>query len=636
MQIRAKRLLSTLFLVASIFFVGCGGPGNGGGGSNGSVTSAIDLAISQVRSGTFGSGSFNNTIIISITNVGSAATEGVTTVTDNLPTGLVGLATGLTGVWNCGNVGQVVTILTCTDQNSIVAGATTTITLMVGVTAGPGTVSNTATVSTSGDNNAANNMSTDTFVRGGCAGSHTGNEPVLRGQYAVLAQGFSGDGTPAAVVASFTADGQGHITGGEADLNNSTAPEHLTINFAGSLYTVGGDNRACLQLAYSGGTTTAAVFRFALGGVSGGVASRGWAIEFDGTRVSGILRLQDPTAFTTAQLQPNYALGADGVDSAGRHTSIAGSINVASGSVQYDLDEGGPLAAQCVGAGHIASISGTTGRGLLTLTPGCAFVVPAHEALYVVNANEIFIIQIDQFAPGLQFGGGSVIISGRAVATGSSFSSSSLSGSYILHMTGQTGGVAHVSLGLLTFTPGSVNTGTVGGTLFSEPSGATTPVTSASYTVDPASGRVTFSGTGVGGLIAYLATPTDGVSSFIIGEPDDVFGVLEFQPSQTYTTSGLAGTYFLGTEDPGDNTVTDETGAIGPVGGDGFLSGIIDQSMVDGSLDPDQRDPIFGGLSISSDGTGDIGGSSVAITNGTKIFVMEGLGHPAVINVLEK
>jgi hypothetical protein len=196
------------------------------------------------------------------------------------------------------------------------------------------------------------------------------------------------------------------------------------------------------------------VFLLALGGVSGGVASSGRVIEFDGALVSGILRLQDPTAFSIAHLQPNYAFGADGVDSAGHHTSIAGTINLASNVIQYDLDEGGPSGADCMGTGLITSLSATNGRGLLTLTPGCASIDSAHEAIYVVNAQEFFFVQIDQFASGFQFGGGSSILSGRAVATGNSFSSSSLNGNYILHMTGQTGGAAHVSLALLTFTPG--------------------------------------------------------------------------------------------------------------------------------------------------------------------------------------
>ena len=55
----------------------------------------------------------------------------------------------------------------------------------------------------------------------------------------------------------------------------------------------------------------------ALGGLSGGVMTKGRIIEFDdgsgsGTIAAGMLRLQDATSFSLASLQPNYAFGLDG------------------------------------------------------------------------------------------------------------------------------------------------------------------------------------------------------------------------------------------------------------------------------------------------------------------------------------
>ena len=55
------------------------------------------------------------------------------------------------------------------------------------------------------------------------------------------------------------------MTGGEEDVNDTIAPQHLAFASgasSGSLYTVGSDHRGCLQLTNSAGTTT--VFRFAL------------------------------------------------------------------------------------------------------------------------------------------------------------------------------------------------------------------------------------------------------------------------------------------------------------------------------------------------------------------------------------
>ncbi len=637
--VSSSRLCAVLIvcLVFSIFIAGCGHGGSGGTGGDG-----INLAISMTHSGSFAAGTAAAFFIIAVSNSGNAATSAVTTVSDNLPNGLF-LMYGTGPSWSCSATNPQ--NVTCTNMSSIVAGATSQLTLEVGVNAvPPGAVSNTATVATAGN---TPKSSTDTVFLNSCTGSDSGNEGILQGQYVVLAQGFDAAG-PAAALVGFTADGRGHITAGEGDLNNSAAPQHVTINAAGSSYTVGLGNDACLQLAYSGGATSAAMFRLTLGGISNGVASKGWAIGFDGNAVSGSLRLQDPAAFAIGQLQPNYAFGADGVDSSGRHTGISGFFSLTTKGIRYDLEEGGPLGAACNGTGLITSLSGADGRGLLTLTPGCAFSSSAHEAIYVVNADEFFFVQTDQFGGGLQFGGGSPIISGRAVATGSSFSSSLLNGNYILHMTGQAGGAAQVSLGLLTFTPGGATNGTVSGTLFSfgKPGGATTTaVTSATYNVDPSSGRVTFSGTGVASFVAYLAAPTDGVSAFLLGEPGDALGALELQPNQTYTNASVAGTYFLGTEDPGDNTIAEATGVLS----DGATSGIYETVREPGSTQAAGFAKIgFAVSQINSDGTGVLNGgvlgNSVAITNGAKLFLINegacGFGGcvpvAAVIYVAEK
>jgi len=40
------------------------------------------------------------------------------------------------------------------------------------------------------------------------------------------------------------------------------------------------------------------------------------------------------------------------------------------------------------------------------------------------------------------------------------------------------------------------------------------------------------------------------------------FGFAEAQPGQSFTTSGLAGTYMFATEDPGDNSTLNDVGPI--------------------------------------------------------------------------
>ena len=88
------------------------------------------------------------------------------------------------------------------------------------------------------------------------------------------------------------------------------------------------------------------------------------------------------------------------------------------------------------------------------------------------------------------------------------------------------------------------------------------------YVVTGTSGRValsqTNSQTALSLPVLYIASPpTDGISAFLAGQDSTaMFGLAEFQPAQTYTTSALAGNYFFGTEDSRSNAVTNTVGTL--------------------------------------------------------------------------
>lgn len=120
---------------------------------------ATDLAIDKAHTGTFpvgGSGTFT----LTVSNPGTAATSGTTTVTDTLPAELTYDSASGAG-WSCGASGQDVT---CTRANPIAAGATApTITLNVTIGNTPEEdVTNTATVAGADDINGANDSDSDT------------------------------------------------------------------------------------------------------------------------------------------------------------------------------------------------------------------------------------------------------------------------------------------------------------------------------------------------------------------------------------------------------------------------------------------------------------------------------------------
>ncbi len=117
-----------------------------------------DLEITKTHTGNFIVGT-NASYILTITNIGAAATSSALTVIDTLPVGLnfiSGIGTG----WTCGASGQVVT---CTNSDSLARSATTTITISVDVDLSGG-LTNIATVSTAGDTNHANNFTTDPTI----------------------------------------------------------------------------------------------------------------------------------------------------------------------------------------------------------------------------------------------------------------------------------------------------------------------------------------------------------------------------------------------------------------------------------------------------------------------------------------
>ncbi len=486
-----------------------------------------------------------------------------------------------------------------------------------------------------------------------CLGTPTGAESQLNGTYALLLQGFQGSpGTAVAMAASFTADGAGNVTGGELDRNSATGYQHLTIAAGGSSYTVGPDptgagNVGCLNLNTSTGSFIA--LHFALGVVASGKATQGHLIEFDdttgtGTLASGILRRQDPSAFLLSALSPNYAFGTDGLDATGKPVAIGGSFAVnASGmisSVATDVNDGGTVKAAITGGsgGPISSISGTTGRATTTITTGTSQTFA--WAIYVVNASQFFIVETDAF------GGSATLTSGRALASSSgAFTAASLAGNYIFHYAGTLScnsvPCAIANLGVLSFDGTSAFSSNL--SQYDSFDGFQTLNPSGTYTVGSTGrGVLTASAGGSAGSlpVAYLVSPpVDGISGFLVAQDSSAaFGLAEFQPAQAYTLAGLAGNYFLGTEDPHDPTVTQAAGVVSLTAG----GGVLGTESLSAPFGLDSSHAIGGTIAMAAGGTGTIFSANFfAITNVTgspgtgRIYYINIGTLPAVITILD-
>jgi uncharacterized repeat protein (TIGR01451 family) len=137
-----------------------------------------DLTIAKSHVADFTQGQTGAMYTITVSNVGGAATTGLVTVVDTLPSGLAATAIAGTG-WSC-----TLGTLTCTRSDALIAGSAypdITLTVDVAADANP-SVTNTATVSGGGDPNPANNTANDptTILSGGAPDlavvkSHAGN-----------------------------------------------------------------------------------------------------------------------------------------------------------------------------------------------------------------------------------------------------------------------------------------------------------------------------------------------------------------------------------------------------------------------------------------------------------------------------
>jgi hypothetical protein len=278
----------------------------------------------------------------------------------------------------------------------------------------------------------------------------------LTGPYAFLFQGY--DDVLAGVLAyhtatvgSFTADGTGGINLGELDANHqSSDPSGTTVqsqNFLGT-YEINSDSRGKITITtLNPDGTTDQTFTYAISlkaPVSPAtVSTQGSLIEFDndqfvGTKGSGQLLAQTTSAFATG-LNGSYAFGMSG----DTPCLISCTIGVASGPVAtvgaFTADGSGSLSLGLADT-NIASfnfanapLSGSyqnadqNGRLQLQMTnTGISDgLYPANFAVYVVNANEAFIMSTDKHSA-------YTLLAGSAERqTSASFSNASMNGPFI-------------------------------------------------------------------------------------------------------------------------------------------------------------------------------------------------------------
>jgi len=289
------------------------------------------------------------------------------------------------------------------------------------------------------------------------------NLSLLAGQFAFLLRGFDSTGAPAGMAGSFVADGLGNITGGEIDVNVDTA---ITPTLVGALgkYTL---DTTFNDIPRGAITISSPVFPTAVGGgpavfrfVLSADGTRGNLVEFDGSgdQMTGFFAKQDASAFSASGIAATFAFGVDSDAPTGTRVAQAGEFALSSaGAVTSGLaDESqaqaaAPIFSAAAVSGGFSAAPDPFGRAALTLASGVQSTI---YAAYIVNANEIFLLEDDS---GGQLG---TLFAGVARAQ-LSINADSVNGTGVLQMTGidfplgtNTGGPSTVA-GVMTISGGN-------------------------------------------------------------------------------------------------------------------------------------------------------------------------------------
>jgi Fe-S cluster assembly iron-binding protein IscA len=425
----------------------------------------------------------------------------------------------------------------------------------------------------------------------------------LAGQFAFLFSGFDSNGVYQEA-GSFTADGNGKLTSGHEDINN-TARVITDASISGT-YQVGADNRGVMSLSGPLGTHT---FRFALNLLG----TKGRLISFDssGVRGSGVLEKQDPTAFDPSVLSGGYVLKLTGMDVYGARIGALGLIfpdgnGFISGS-SLDVNDGGSVSPT------FATYSGTygvssTGRGTVTLG------IPGFEggvfdfAFYVVSANELLLISTDPLSYN------NPIFSGPAeLQSGAPYTSASFSGGSVFSLSGTNGMAPEDTVGRFQFNGGSSITAVSD----QNNGGAVTvgAVMTGAYDIElNGRGTLNLDNPANGSVTAWYLYAISPNTAFVMDASTSSVAVGEMKAQTAFlpfSNSNMIGTYLFGSGEPILQTAPLDSGTANFDGGSsiqglGAVSGAEDISQ-SSTLSPSQvLNGSYSVSSVSNNGRGSI------------------------------
>jgi len=437
----------------------------------------------------------------------------------------------------------------------------------------------------------------------------SGNNAVLSGSYAFSLSGYNDVGF-VAVVGSFTADGTGKITAGEADTNGVLGAQNGNLITSASSYAVGSDNRGCATLATPFGTF---VTHFALGSMSSGIATEGRMIEWDSPSASayiaaGQLLRQTSSAFAGG-LSGSYVFHTVGWDTSpqGGRDACVGVLS-ASGNTFYGLEQDcndawtiSNTAAPAIAGTYTTLNANGRGTGILALGE-----TNANITFYAVSSSQLLMVNADPSS----FAGGEWDQQSMP-AGGSGFTQASLKGNLVFFLNGLSLDGAATAVSMETATADGNSSLAI---TFYENRAGTAQISSTyacTYAVEP-SGRVTLSSStqSCGGTppLFYLTGLNTG---FILdASPGVDTGSFEPQSAVPFNNASLAGSFYGGTAEVVIQSAQAEVEPVAP-NGSGAITGATETSST--STQDAGSSFLAATYSVNSDGTFSVGSSGGAV-----------------------
>ena len=370
------------------------------------------------------------------------------------------------------------------------------------------------------------------------------NNADLNGNYAFTFNGVSGNGSVAsafAAVGRFAADGAGNLTNGELDSNGVGTDVALVAQPFTGTYSIGADHRGVMTFTIGGSTTRLAFAMKADGNAQ--------FIEFDaaggaGRLGSGSIEKADATAFSTARITGDYAMGVAGFDNGNNRAAILGRFSSNGtgtlSSAAADVNAYGSDYQMVFTAANYAVSDTARGRGTMGISFTFGGVPDAMNfVFYVVNSGRLFVMESDAVSTSTPLLNGVVVQ--QQVPTGG-FTNGSLNGNSVIYLTGHSqcgtlAGVPKAVAGLLTTNGGGALSLTYDENFCSAPNSVT--AAPGSYSV-ASNGRATIT---IGGysLVAYLVSANRMFLS--VSDSNVLFGPAEPQTASALTNTAVSGGY---------------------------------------------------------------------------------------------